>query len=216
MSVAVVIGTYGDQDKWGRLADNAASSAEAQTLVPDDTIQVHSDTLAKARNVGAGHTRADWLIFLDADDTLDCHYVEAMMQAVDDRTTAAELGVYTDRTLFQPATVGVHADRIEDPWMIQPAENLLTRNHMVIGTMISHSLFDEVGGFHEYPIYEDWELWLRCWIFGGATWTQVPDAHYMVTVRTDGRNNQEGWIQQKYYSEIRGLMEPEARARGLL
>jgi GT2 family glycosyltransferase len=209
--IGVVVATFGDEDHWGRLAAYAMESAEDQAVCPDNILWCHGGTLAEARNAGAMEVGTEWVVFLDADDTLGHHYIESMAAAKEDDD---------GRTLFQPQTAGVHnryeeGAYVEEPVFITPAASLLDRNHMVIGTMVSMDLFSLVGGFREFQMYEDWDLWLRCWILGGARWTQVEGAVYEVTVRPDGRNNQDGKTQIRVYNQIRGEMLREARARGL-
>lgn len=202
MDVTIIIGTYGDEAVWGVWAQTAVESARQQS-VQSEILHVHAPTLAQARNVGASEAKGKWLVFLDADDTLDEKYVENMLSAAE------------PKTLMQPATLGV-VDGREDPFpvVIEPAASLLDRNHMVIGTMLERDLFIDAGGFREWSMYEDWDLWLRCWI-NGATWKPVPGAIYRVNVRTDGRNNQSRDAQVAVYNQIRNELMPLARERGL-
>lgn len=200
MSVSIIVGTFGDQEHWGKIAQRALSSAEMQT-VPAEVLHSHHDTLQLARNAGAGVAKGEWLIFLDADDELDPKYVESMLAGTG--------------TLRQPATLGI-VDGKEDPFpVVIPKKNLLDGNYMVIGTMCRHDLFDEVGGFHDYPIYEDWDLWIRMWI-AGAVPEPCPEAIYRVHVRQDSRNNQDRDTQVKYYNQIRSRHLPVARAKRLV
>lgn len=200
MSVSIIVGTYGDRAVWHQLACRAISSAEKQT-VPAQIIYVHGSTLQDARNVGAERAEGDWLIFLDADDELDPKYVEAMLAGKGD--------------LRQPATLGI-VDGKEDPFpVVIPKKPLLDGNYMVIGTMCRRDLFEQVGGFHDYPIYEDWDLWIRMWI-AGAIPEPCPEAIYRVHVQQESRNNQDRNIQVKYYNQIRNRHLPVARAKRLV
>jgi GT2 family glycosyltransferase len=126
------------------------------------------------RNCAAAHSTADWLIFLDADDELDPEYIEWMLQGTTD--------------IRQPATLGV-VDGVEDdyPVVIPPKPNILTGNHLVIGSMVRRELFQSVGGFRPLPVLEDWDLWIRCFR-AGATWGVCPKAIYRVHVRQGSRN----------------------------
>ena len=178
--VAVVVATYGDREKWIPLAVEAMKSVEAQTIVPR-VWHEHGDTLSQARNDGAfkmsqGDEPPEFLIFLDADDDLDERYVEEMLKCCD------------DLDLVQPATIGVHPDgHLDDFAVVIPTEKLLERNYLVIGTMVRRDLFERVGGFDEWPILEDWALWIKCDL-AGARIGAAPDAVYRVHFHENSRN----------------------------
>jgi hypothetical protein len=57
----------------------------------------------------------------------------------------------------------------------------------VIGTCARAELLRSVGGFMDWPVYEDWCLWWRC-VRAGATVEAIPDAVYRAYVRPDSRN----------------------------
>lgn len=195
--VAVIISTYGDKEEWQPLAERAASSANTQTVLPDEVYWVHepgmNTSLGAVRNRGARAASSEFLIFLDADDTLDPFYVQRMLEA--------------DGDLRQPATLGV-VDGIEDahPVLIPP-RNLIQANYIVIGAMCRADLFWYAGGFRDWPVLEDWDLWIRM-ALNGAEITHVPGAVYRVTVRPNSRNSQQDLhnrtyaaIQKQYYVE---------------
>jgi Glycosyl transferase family 2 len=187
-TVGVIVATFGDQEKWKPLAVRALRSAQAQTI-SCDTLGVHSDTLAYGRNYGASRLDVEWLIFLDADDELDPHYIEHMIEAGGD--------------VRQPSTLGVYSDGSEDeyPVLIPPNPGgWLVGNHVVIGAMVRHSLFDAVGGFRELPVLEDWDLWIRCAI-AGAEFGTCPEAIYRVHVNPDSRNQNHG-LHNHVYAQI--------------
>ena len=73
---------------------------------------------------------------------------------------------------------------------------------MVIGTLVQRAVFEEVGGFREWPIYEDWCLWQRCWL-RGAEPVEVPDAHYIARIMPSSRNRGPSRaLKLKYHREI--------------
>lgn len=179
--IGVYVATFGDRDTWEPLAARALVSIERQTVQPCQCLWYHGVSLHEARNtMGLGPDRPEWLCFLDADDELDPHFIEAMAAAVD--------GLKGD-WLLQPATLGVYADGREDcePTLI-PRTHLLTRNFMVISTLIRRSQFQRLRGFEDWPILEDWDLWLRAWR-DGARYLAVPDAILRVHVNDTGRNS---------------------------
>lgn len=189
--ITVIIATYGEDPVWQRRASFAWYSVAHQSLRPK-IVRVHGETLAEARNDGAAKATTPFIIFLDADDTLDVRYVEAMQQAIE--------GSWA-KSLWRPATLGV-VDGIEDdePVMI-PRRPLREANFMVIGTMVMRDQFLALGGFRELPVLEDWDLWIR-FAQQGSEVMDVPNAIYRVTVHTDSRN-QNTEVHHRTYNEIR-------------
>lgn len=193
--ISVVIGTFGDRDKWGALAERrAAVSATRQSRPAEGVYHCHGDTLHEARNQAAEWAAGEWLAFLDADDELDVGYVEAMAAA----TEQAGPGDW----LLQPATLGV-VDGHDDPFpVVIPPKPLIEGNYLIIGTLIRRDQFLRLGGFREWPIYEDWDLMLRAWLDGAEVLT-VPEAIYRVHVTPGSRNQADRAVQLQVYGAIR-------------
>lgn len=187
--VAVIIGTYGEMLEWAPLVQRASASVEAQTRPADYIVWKHADTLQHARNWGAGDvTRADWFIFLDADDELEPTYIEDMLRGTGD--------------IRRPSTRGIYEDgSIEDPPSLIPERDLNIANYIVIGAMIRAAMFFDVDGFDDYPILEDWALWLKMVHHQNAIITAVPAAVYRIHVRSGSRNMNDSHGQ--IYSAIR-------------
>jgi glycosyltransferase involved in cell wall biosynthesis len=194
--ITVCIGTFGDQQIWSALAhDRAMASVDRQTLPPAALQWCHGENLHDARNAAAARATSEWLCFLDADDELDPAYLEAMASAIADFDGMD--------MLLQPATLGVHPDGHEDPFpVVIPTKPLLDGNYLVIGTLVRREQFCRVGGFCDFPLYEDWDLWLRCWL-DGATVLAVPSAIYRVHVNENGRNSAVRAIQMRAYHQVR-------------
>ncbi len=190
MDVTVVVGTFGEVE-WVNLAhERAVPSARSQAPV----IHRHDDSLAQARNEGAVLARTEWLCFLDADDELAPGYFEAMGRATGD--------------LRGPAVSYVRHGRCATP-KLWPPQDLRNGNYLVIGTLIRKSLFDQVGGFKTWPLYEDWCLWQRC-ARVGATVELVPDAVYVAHVRAKSRNREPNRAERlRWHHEIRSANHPE-------
>jgi GT2 family glycosyltransferase len=146
-----------------------------------DAIHVHGDTLAEARNAGLAQVDTEWVVFLDADDELAPGYMDAMATGFAD--------------LRAPSVRYVKGSRTQDPYVPQVAghthactgECLPEGNWLVIGAAARTDLLRSVGGFREWDCYEDWDLWLRCWL-AGATVEAIPSAEYVAHVRPDSRN----------------------------
>ena len=194
MNISVVIGTFGD-NHWIELAKRAIASAENQTKPALEVIHCHAENLHEARNQGAKQATGEWIVFLDADDELDEKYIESISEKVEE--------VGSDLWLIQPATLGV-VDGREDPFptLIPKRNSILDGNWMVIGTAVSRTVFFSVGGFKDFDMYEDWDLWIRCVNFGCKT-TVCENAIYRVHVRNDSRNNQSQKLQTNTYNKIR-------------
>jgi GT2 family glycosyltransferase len=67
------------------------------------------------------------------------------------------------------------------------ADCLPEGNWLVVGACLRTQLVRDVGGWRDFPVYEDWDLFLRCHK-AGATFELVRDAVYRAHVRTDSRN----------------------------
>lgn len=171
MDVTVIVGTFGNGD-WRQLGALTAHYHQA--------IHIHAGDLAAARNIGAGQASTEWLVFLDAGDTLTDGYLEAMDVGTGD--------------LRAPA-LEVDGQRID-----VETRDITHLNPCCIGTAVRREMFIEAGGFLAEPIYEDWSLWLRC-VRLGATIEHIPGALYVAT--QPERNAQPLPIRKRTYSEIR-------------
>lgn len=186
MKVSIIVATFGEP-WWNELAHTrAAPSAFAQEVsdeVEVDVVIVHGESLAHARNFGAEQAGGDWLVFLDADDRLDAHYVSAMTDAVHLQDDPARL-------LYVPAVAyGANRPRVLPmPGDGDVMQRIMVGNWMVIGTMVHRTQFWAAGGFGDEPAWEDWSLWMRT-MLNGARPVIVPGAVYRATVSPDGRNS---------------------------
>jgi len=176
MDVTIVVSTFGGAE-WQELAESRAiPSAIEQAPV----IHAHGDTLAKARNQGLQAVESEWVIFLDADDELTPGYVDSMRQGhADLRAPAVEYVGTCVKAPYVPKVAGHRHDCSGDC--------LVDGNWLVIGSAAKADILREVGGFREYEVYEDWDLWLRAYL-AGASVEAIPEAVYRAHVRADSRN----------------------------
>ena len=79
--ISVIVGTFGDP-LWKEKAHRALSSVRAQTVKPASVHAIHGVSLDQARNQGAEWALGEWLLFLDADDTIRPEFLEAMSQTI--------------------------------------------------------------------------------------------------------------------------------------
>lgn len=166
MTISVIIATYGHTE-WVHLARTRAMQSIADS---DDLVMRHEveGTRASSLNNAAVQATGDWLCFLDADDELAPDYLGAMRRALEHAAVTV---------LLTPAVQQIRKGRPRPPFFF-PECSLETGNWLVIGTLISRQLFNQIGGFHEHPHgLEDWNLWARA-VRAGATITRVPDAVY--------------------------------------
>ena len=173
-TISVVIATYGNYD-WALMASSRAMPSVGDQE-KDQTVVVYEreGTRATSLNEGASQATSEWLIFLDADDELAPGYVGAMRRALERSTDG-------NQSLFTPAVQQIRKGRPGPPFFF-PEVDLAGGNWLVIGTMISKALFDEIGGFREHPHgLEDWNLWNRA-VRAGARIVKVKDAVYRAYV----------------------------------
>lgn len=184
--VAVIVATYGDREKWDVIAQRAVDSVRRQTVAPE-IVRYHGVDIREARNTGASMAGADnpveWLIFLDADDELDDRYVEEMV-------AIAATGEYD---LIQPATLGFHDwdGHVDETANVIETHDFFQRNNLVIGTMARKSLFEEVGGFDDWYVLEDWALFIKLVVAGarvGVAEKAIYRVHFMENFRENSRN----------------------------
>lgn len=205
-TVSIIVATFGpDKELWDKFARRAIGSVVAQTKTPTEFHRVHvpePNALHVARNRGAAMSASDFLIYLDADDQLHPNYVEAMLAGEGDVRIPNRERFYWDGRHDPP-------DRIKPP----AGGDLLRYSHILIGAMVRRELFLEVGGFEDWPIWEDWHFWIKCWL-AGASMLPCPEAIYQVHVRLDSRNQQRG--NMGVAAKIRLKMEPLARAKCMM
>lgn len=179
LDVSVVVATFGSEE-WCKRGQEAAASVKDQVPVH----VVHSSALDVARNSGLAQVTTDWVIFLDGDDFMDDNYIP----------TLAEFN-YNDFDVIATAVNYLHPFRRHRPGIPTVAghqhacmaECLEFGNYIIVGALARTELLTRVGGWHDYPVYEDWDLWLRC-KRAGARFGRCPDAIYRAVWSAGSRN----------------------------
>lgn len=202
--IAVCISSYGES-QWEELAlARAMPSTEAAGATTVECCHLPTGTLAEARNQAASQTTAAWLCFLDADDELEAGFIPAMQQAISRHGQ--------DDCLYVPAVRYIMGRNFHRP-MFNKEVPYQDGNWLVIGTVISHAAFDDVGGFEEWDMYEDWALFARIQKLGHIP-IKVPAAVYRAHRSPRSRNHPAGGAVVKLaaHNAIRRAVFPELYA----
>jgi hypothetical protein len=140
-------------------------------------------------------------VFLDADDKLADGYAAAIAPHL--RYQKVGRGQRPEAKLLAPMMerMDVQGRDPLGPYFPNREAPMTELNHCVIGTVVPRWLFEKAGGFRELPVYEDWDLWLRC-IRLGATIEYVPEAVYVANLGS-GRNTPAQSIRTSTYEQIR-------------
>jgi len=175
----ICISTFGGNERVRLAHERAIPSAEAQGV---PVIHRHGTTLARARNEALALVDdTEFTVFLDADDELAPGYIAELARGSKD--------------LRAPSVSYVRRGNPREPYVPKVAGHthactaacLTDGNWLVIGTAVRTALARQVGGFNEWPVYEDWCFFQRCWLAGGMVET-LPRAVYLAHWRRDSRN----------------------------
>jgi glycosyltransferase involved in cell wall biosynthesis len=188
MEMTVCVATYGGLG-WRVLAERAVASAQDQARV----IAYHGQTLAQARNVCLAKASTPYVIFLDADDELEPGYVKEMQQGTADIRAPLVRAIFGRRSIRPRAwKVMFHSHKCS-------GDCLPDGNWLPIGCAARTKLLRSVGGFDEYPLYEDWAIWLKCWK-AGASFEQLKGPIYRAYRNDDSRNRSgEAYLNRKQW-----------------
>lgn len=179
MSFAFLTATLTDRQS---LLEECRASVSAQTVAAEHLVgvDVSREGPATIRNRLAADTDADWLIPLDDDDLVDADFVERLTPHLDGADVVYPWCRVKD---FLPGL---------PPWTpnrLFRAENLLRFNFIPVTAMVSHELWDAVGGMPENVANEDWRFWQRC-LAEGARFRCVPEVvwTYRRGISSESRN----------------------------
>lgn len=123
--------------------------------------------ICSCRNRGALITTQPYLIFLDADDLMSKGYVKGLLDCIEQN---GRLGFVFPRI----RTFGLYP--MTKPSRAQHGYYSMLRHNSADGaSIIRRVALNAVGGWGQFPCFQDWELWLRMaeqgWLF-----REAPDA----------------------------------------
>jgi glycosyltransferase involved in cell wall biosynthesis len=180
----ICIGTFGTSE-WVHLAhERAVPSAEAQGC---KVIHRHAPTLARARNDCVALADTDFVVHLDADDELEPGYIEAMAGAKGD-LLAPRVSCWREGRPIRAGVFMPYVNKRHERRHACEADCLREGNWLVVGAGVRKALVEHVGGWREWDVYEDFDLWQRCWL-AGAEIAAVHDAIYRQHLRQGSRNH---------------------------
>lgn len=158
-------------------------SIAAQTVAPKEVILVDdcSDTpishklattiilpknvgVAKAREVGVRMSQGKLLLFLDADDKLAPDFIQQCGRVILDCDIA-----YSNILHFGNVE---RNELLETAREITPELLLGSVCPLRVTSMMYRTVYEDLNGFSELPLFEDWDFWIRA-MFNGYTFKKA-------------------------------------------
>jgi peptidoglycan/xylan/chitin deacetylase (PgdA/CDA1 family) len=168
-----------DDGSSDRTADVAGDWARRDGRI--STVTIAHGGAARARNAGLGLTRSEWVVFLDADDTLAPEFLTHMLaMAAKDPTVGVVACAFDRRDESGRRSATIEPLPLED----DPFAICRAGTPGAIHSFLSRrSVLTEVGGFDEsLTTCEDWDLWVRiAWRRTKFVTTSRCLAHYWLT-----------------------------------
>jgi Predicted glycosyltransferases len=185
------------------IIDDASDAAETIRAIADlkreNTIKLHTNRLgpAGARNQGIEAASGNYILPMDADDTIEPSYIEKAVQALE---KTERVGIVYSKADFFGERSG--------PWALPPysIEEMLMGNIIFACAMFKRADYIKVGGYRQSlgAGLEDYDLWLSL-IENGAEVYQIPETlfHYRIKpVSRSSRFDENGEIANRVYDEI--------------
>lgn len=155
---------------------------------------------SETRNEGARLSTGETLLFVDADDVLDEHFIEAMVKVKE--KTKANI-IYPNVLLWSYWHKNV---KFRNSWHESPEKitltNMLEYNQIVVTSLIDRDLYFKMGGMPNIPILEDYSLWLKC-VKADAKFAKSPASVLKYRQRAEGRNRKDNELKNQWYYKIR-------------
>lgn len=181
MDVTLAVCTFGDVNWEKRGEEKASQYANIDNV--KEVVHVHERTLQRSRNHAIECAKTEYISFLDADDDLAQNYFSAMGNGTAD-ILVPKVRYLRNQVLSAPMFPRVACcNHVND---CEP-NCLPYGNYVVIGACAKIEKLKEINGFADWPIYEDWDLWLRMYIHG-CSFQNIEDAIYIAHYHASSRN----------------------------
>lgn len=153
--------------------------------------------VSKARDIGVHNAQGSLLLFLDSDDRIPPDFIQQSMYAIQTHEIA-----YPNHVLFGE----VEENRlVEPPEELRPedfigSENGIVTMKLVVSSMMHRRVYENLQGFRDLQVYEDWDFWIRA-MCKGYTFRK---AHTFLWYRQSktSRNNISSGLRADVYREI--------------
>jgi glycosyltransferase involved in cell wall biosynthesis len=168
--------------------DNPVAHVHAKTLILPKNVGV-----VKSRDEAVRLSKGNLLLFLDGDDKLPPNFIQKCILEM----PKADI-VYPDMFLWY-----VNTDKniyMDAPNTINPTV-FFTKCGIPVSSMMKRNVYTELGGFGDYPVYEDWEFWLRALSKGYKFRRGNTFLYYRQIPNT--RNRQGNEIKEQVYAMIK-------------
>jgi glycosyltransferase involved in cell wall biosynthesis len=157
--------------------------------------------VSHARNYGIKKSSGEYIICLDADDTLKQNYIEEVIKYIDQYDI-----IGTNFEFF-----GDRNEIVKRPFTHINFNKLKHSNYVHCAAIFKREMFNKIGGFDENMIkgYEDWEYWRRAARLGYSIYIHN-DALLNYRKHNKSRNKDA----DRYYSELRNYIK--SKEKGLI
>lgn len=146
------------------LVDDCSEDPRAHALATS-IILPKNVGVAKARDIGVKMSKGKLLLFVDADDKLAPDFIQQCGRAI---AKGADIA-YPNMLLFD----GIPRNKlVENPSRITANYVIGRKTSIPVTSMMWRKVYDELGGFRDLPIFEDWDFWIRA-MFNGYTFKRA-------------------------------------------
>lgn len=153
--------------------------------------------VCKARDIAFKYSTGHFVLFFDADDVMSPDYIEKMI------VLDADIA-YPDMFLWYVHGKYSGENKLVSTPEITP-QNMHHHCQIPVTSLITRKVYETLGGFRNYEIYEDWDFWMRAMIHG----FKFKKAQVLLWYRQlhGTRNRKDMEIRKQVYFKIQGMYE---------